>query len=69
LAEVAQAQGKGVQGLEQALLAAARSRLDQAVSAGRMTSAQEQQQLANLPQRIDQFVNRVATASATATGT
>ena len=65
LAAIAQAQGKSVPGLQQALVAAAKARLDQAVSAGQMTAAQEQQQLQALTQRISQLVNRAATASAT----
>lgn len=58
LAQVAQAQGKSVQGLEQALVQAAKSRLDQAVQGGRMTAQQEQQRLQSLEQGIAGFVNR-----------
>jgi sulfur relay (sulfurtransferase) complex TusBCD TusD component (DsrE family) len=64
LAAIAQATGKSVQGLEQALLTAAKARLAQAVSAGRITAAQEQQQEQALAQRIAQMVNRTATATA-----
>jgi hypothetical protein len=40
LADVAKAQGKSVEGLEQAILKAARSSLDEAVEAGRLTKEQ-----------------------------
>lgn len=68
LAAVAKAQGKTVQGLEQAMVTAAKSQLAHAVSAGRMSAAQEQQQLATLQQRIAQLVNRTFPATASATG-
>lgn len=58
LAQVAQAEGKSVQGLEQALLEAAKSRLDQAVKSGQMTAQQEQQRLQAMRQRIAAFVER-----------
>ena len=59
LAQVAAAHGKSVQGLEQALLAAARARIDQAVANGRLTQAQAERLLARLPARITRLVNRV----------
>ncbi len=68
LANVARAQGKTVQGLEQAWVAAAKKQLARAVSAGRMTAAQEQQQLASLQQRTSQLVTRTFPATATASG-
>jgi hypothetical protein len=52
-AQIAKAQGKSLQGLESAVLAAFRSRLDSAVAAGRITKAQEQQLLNGLSARID----------------
>jgi ribosomal protein S20 len=58
LAQVAKARGKSVGGLEQAMVAAIRSRLDQAVSAGRITKAQEQKLLSRLAVRINRRVNR-----------
>lgn len=58
LAQVAQAQSKSPAGLEQSLVAAAKVSLAQAVAAKRITSAQEQQDLASLSQRIDGLVTR-----------
>ncbi len=57
LAEIAQAQGRTVAGLEAAMTAAAKTRLDRAVAGGRITSAQEQQFLGRLPKRLDRLVN------------
>jgi len=59
LAQVAVAHGKTVDGLEAALLAAAKTRMDAAVAAGKKTQAQEDAALAKLPSRIDKLVNRV----------
>jgi ribosomal protein S20 len=58
LAQVAKARGKSVAGLEQTMVAAIRSRLDQAVSAGQITKAQEQKVLSRLAARINRRVNR-----------
>ena len=58
LAQVAQAQGKSVAGLQAALLASVKARLDKAVAAGRITAAQEQQRLAAAQTRIAQLVGR-----------
>jgi len=60
LAQVARAQGKSVDGLQQALLNAARSALDRAVANGRLTSAQRDDILRGLQQRIGDIVNRTA---------
>ena len=57
LADVAKAQGKTVDGLEQAMLDAAKKDLAQAVADGRLTAAQQQQILADLPARIAEHVN------------
>jgi polyhydroxyalkanoate synthesis regulator phasin len=57
LAEVAKAQGKSVDGLEAAMVKDATTKLDAAVKAGRLTSAQEQQILADLKQHVDDLVN------------
>jgi predicted XRE-type DNA-binding protein len=57
LAQVAQAQGKSVQGLEDAIVADAKSHLDAAVAAGRITQAQATQMLADLKSRVDDLVN------------
>jgi hypothetical protein len=57
LADVAKAQGKSVDALEQAVIDAARSGLDKAVAAGDVTADQEQQALDQVRSQIDAFVN------------
>jgi len=57
VADVAKAQGKSVDGLEQALIDAARSDLDKSVAAGDITADQEQQVLDQLGSQVDGFVN------------
>jgi hypothetical protein len=57
LAEVAKAHDKTVDGLIAALKADAKQKLDAAVKAGRLTQAQETRMLADLDQRIGDFVN------------
>jgi hypothetical protein len=57
LAQVAQAQGKSVSGLVDALVAQAKERLDSAVAAGRLTKAQETEMLNGLRDRITNLVN------------
>jgi hypothetical protein len=57
LADVAKAQGKSVDGLEQALIGAARSDLDKSVTAGDITADEEQQMLDQLTSQVDGFVN------------
>ena len=57
LAEIARAEGKSVDGLEQALVAAGKERLDQAVEAGRITAAQRDELLERLEAKIDALVN------------
>jgi len=52
LAQVAAANGKTVDGLEQAVQGAARTRLDNAVSAGRISAPQEQALLSRLATRL-----------------
>jgi hypothetical protein len=61
LAAIATADGKTVDGLKAALTAAATKDLDAAVTAGRMTQAQEDKILAALPTRLDQEINEVHT--------
>jgi hypothetical protein len=56
LAQVARDHGKSVDGLVDALVAAAKQRLDRAVAAGRITKAEENSVLADLRERI---ANRV----------
>jgi hypothetical protein len=58
LADVAKAQGKTVAGLEDAIVAAATTKLDAAVTAGKLTAAQETTMLADLKSHIDDMVNR-----------
>ncbi|HEX3686258.1 MAG TPA: hypothetical protein VHU60_01635 [Gaiellaceae bacterium] len=57
LAEIAKAEGKSVDGLKAALVKDAKTHLDAAVKAGRLSSAEEQRVLADLEQRIDDLVN------------
>jgi hypothetical protein len=61
LAAVAAANGKTVDGLEAALTTAAKTDLDAAVTAGKLTQAQEDKILADLPARLDHEVNEVHT--------
>jgi hypothetical protein len=57
LAEVAEAEGKSVAGLVDAMLAAATEELEQAVEDGRLTEAQKNEILATLEERITDKVN------------
>ena len=57
LADVAKAQGKSVDGLKQAMLADAKTHLDQAVKDGMLTQAQADEELNELKSRLDQIVN------------
>ncbi len=57
LAQIATAHGKTVDGLVQALVAAAKAKLDAAVTAGRLTRTEADQTLAGLKERITSFVN------------
>ena len=57
LAQVAKDQGKSVDGLVDALVAEAKEHLDDAVAKGRLTKAQEESILADVKQRITDFVN------------
>lgn len=58
LAQVADAtSGKSAAGLIDALVASEKSELDAAVTAGKLTAAQEQTLLANLQQRVTDLVN------------
>ncbi len=58
LAQVAQAQHKSVSGLEKAMEATVKARLDKAVKAKIITSAQEQKVLSRIPALINRKVNR-----------
>lgn len=57
LAQVAQDHGKSVDGLVDALVANAKEKLDNAVSAGRLTRAQADEMLSDLKGRITNLVN------------
>ena len=57
LAQLATQQGKSVAGLKQAIYDAAKSDLDKAVAAGRITSAQETRMLSGLQAHLDDMVN------------
>ncbi|MGZ4440278.1 MAG: hypothetical protein ACXVZN_07940 [Gaiellaceae bacterium] len=57
LAQIATAQGKTAAGLVDALVTAETAQLDKAVQAGKLSSTQEQQILANLKQRVTDMVN------------
>ena len=57
LAEMAAEQGKTVEGLEQALIDAAKEDIAAAVEAGRLTQAQADEILSDLSDRIDDVVN------------
>ena len=57
LAQIATAQGKTVAGLEDAIVAAATKKLDAAVTAGKLTAAQEATMLADLKAHVDDMVN------------
>src|SRR5436190_1021945 len=60
LAQVAKDQGKSADGLIDALVADAKKHLDDAVTDGRITQAQEDQVLSDLKQRITDQVNGTA---------
>jgi acyl-CoA reductase-like NAD-dependent aldehyde dehydrogenase len=57
LAEVARAEGKSVDGLEQALVDAAKSRLDRAVADRKLTSEQRDRILRAIEEHVDELVN------------
>jgi hypothetical protein len=57
LAEVAKAQDKSVDGLKDALVKDAKTHLDAAVKAGRLSAAMEKQLLAGLQEHIDDLIN------------
>jgi hypothetical protein len=60
LADVAKAQGKTAAGLVQALVDAAKKKLDAGVAAGRLTQAQADAILSDLKSRVTDFVNGAA---------
>jgi hypothetical protein len=62
LAQVARDQGKSVDGLVDALVAAAKERLNKAVAAGRITKAEEQSALSDLRDRIKDRVEATGLA-------
>ena len=58
LAEIAEAEGKSVDGLVGTLVDSARTKLDQAVEDGRLTNAQADEIKGSLEERIRELVNR-----------
>lgn len=58
LAQIAKSKGKSVTGLEQAMIASTKSRLDKLVAAKLLTAAQEKQILARWQARLGQAVNQ-----------
>ena len=56
LAEIAEAEGKEVDGLVDALLAAARERLDEAVEDGRLDEAEREEMVERIRERVDALV-------------
>jgi hypothetical protein len=58
LAQVATAKSKSVDGLEQALFAALKQKVDVAVAAGRLDAARAQKLLERAPAHIERLVNR-----------
>jgi len=57
LAQIATAQGKSTSGLKDAMVASIKARLDKAVAAKDLTSAQEQQMLTDFSAGLDQRIN------------
>jgi len=57
-AQIANSRGKSVSGLEQAIITAEQAELARLVSAGLLTSAQEQRVLSRLPAKVDRLVNK-----------
>jgi hypothetical protein len=58
LAEIAEAEGKSVDGLKAAMLADAKTKLDQAVKDGTITAAQRDEMLKGMESRLDDMINR-----------
>jgi polyhydroxyalkanoate synthesis regulator phasin len=67
LAQVAQAHGKSAADVATALKNAAHTRIDQAVTAGKLTADQAATQKTQIDQRIDQQINQVVPQRGTAT--
>jgi len=62
LGDVATAHGKSVSGLEAAILAGAKTRLDAAVAAGKLTAEQAAERLEKLQNRVHELVTRTGVA-------
>ncbi len=58
LAEIAKARGKSTSGLQAAMVASIKSKLDKAVAAKMLTSAQEQRILGSFSRNISNLINR-----------
>ena len=57
LAQIATARGKTVSGLEAAMVAAVKTKLDAAVAAGKLSAADEQTKLVRVQKLVDRLVN------------
>ena len=57
LAQIATARGKTVSGLEAAMVAAVKTKLDAAVAAGKLSAADEQTKLARIQKLVERLVN------------
>jgi hypothetical protein len=57
LAQIAAARGKSVDGLEAAMVAAVKTKLDAAVAAGKLSSTDEQARLGRAQKLVDRFVH------------
>ncbi len=57
LAEIASAQGKSVAGLEDVIVADAKTHLDEAIANGKLTAAEGETMLADLRSHVDEIVN------------
>ena len=68
LAQIATARGKSVSGLQAALVAAVKTKLDAAVAAGRLTSAREQTILQRTQKLVGRLVNAKLAARPAAKG-
>ena len=62
LAQIVQEKGKTANDLKTYLTTQERTRLAQAVTDGKLTQAQADQRLADLPSRLDQLINRTGSA-------
>jgi len=59
LAQLALAQRKSVEGLQQAMLAAVKAKLDKRVAAGKLSAEKEQAKLAKIQTRVAKLVSKI----------